>query len=78
MMTGTDNEPLVEDGGLTATQHRLTIWHKIVFFMLGLISALIICVLIRLSNRLASDAEKRALMHFREISSGRNGNRFGH
>ncbi|KAI8037454.1 hypothetical protein M5D96_009599 [Drosophila gunungcola] len=29
MMTGTDNEPLVEDGGLTATQHRLTIWHKV-------------------------------------------------
>ncbi|XP_037717029.1 uncharacterized protein LOC119551660 isoform X3 [Drosophila subpulchrella] len=78
MMTGSDNDPLVEDGGLNVTQHRLTIWHKIVFFMLGLISALTICVLIRLSNRLASDAEKKALMHFRELSSGRNAHRFGH
>ncbi|XP_016970879.1 uncharacterized protein LOC108038563 isoform X3 [Drosophila rhopaloa] len=78
MMMGTDNDPLVEDGGLTTTQHRLTIWHKIVFFMLGLISALTICVLIRLSNQLASDAEKKALMHFREFSSGRNDHRFGH
>ncbi|XP_017079172.1 uncharacterized protein LOC108113167 isoform X1 [Drosophila eugracilis] len=78
MMTGTDNNPLVEDGGVSATHYRLTIWHKIVFFMLGLISALTICVLIRLSNRLASDAEKKALMHFRDFSSSRYGHRFGH
>ncbi|XP_017054310.1 uncharacterized protein LOC108096880 isoform X3 [Drosophila ficusphila] len=78
MMTGTDSDPLVEGGGQIVTQHRLTIWHKIAFFMLGLVSALTICVLIRLSNRLASDAEKKALMHFREYSSGRNAHRFGH
>ncbi|KRK00442.1 uncharacterized protein LOC6531756 isoform X3 [Drosophila yakuba] len=78
MMTGSDDTPLVEEGGLKATQHRLTIWHKVVFFVLGVISALTICVLVRLSNRLASDAEKKALLHFRELSSGRNGHRFGH
>ncbi|KQS63026.1 uncharacterized protein LOC6547329 isoform X3 [Drosophila erecta] len=78
MMTGSDDSPLVEEGGLKTTQQRLTIWHKVVFFMLGLISALTICVLVRLSNRLASDAEKKALMHFRELSSGRNGHLFGH
>ncbi|KPU76958.1 uncharacterized protein Dana_GF13560, isoform B [Drosophila ananassae] len=78
MMTGTDSDPLVEDGGLLPTQHRLALWHKIVFFMLGLISALIICVLVHLSNRLSADAEQKALQHFHEISSGRTGRRFGY
>ncbi|XP_030375177.1 uncharacterized protein LOC115624580 isoform X2 [Scaptodrosophila lebanonensis] len=76
MMTGTDNEPLLEDGGIASSREfRLTVWHKVLFFMLGLISALTICVLIRLSNKLAADAEHRALMHFKEIS-GHNGGRF--
>ncbi|XP_022226087.2 long-chain fatty acid transport protein 1 isoform X3 [Drosophila obscura] len=29
MMTGTDSDPLVEEGGLAAAQQRLTIWHKV-------------------------------------------------
>ncbi|KAH8285279.1 hypothetical protein KR054_007163 [Drosophila jambulina] len=74
MMTGTDNESLLDDG---EAQHRLKIWQKILFFMLGLIIALTICVLIRLSNRLTADAELKALNHFREIS-GRSGHLFGH
>ncbi|XP_017038497.1 uncharacterized protein Fatp2 isoform X3 [Drosophila kikkawai] len=78
MMTGTDNESLLEDGSQGDGQHRLRIWQKIVFFMLGLIVALTICVLIRLSNRLAADAELKALNHFREIYSGRSGHLFGH
>ncbi|KAH8390068.1 uncharacterized protein LOC110179138 isoform X2 [Drosophila serrata] len=74
MMTGTDNESLLEEGD---GQPRLTIWQKIIFFMLGLIVALTICVLIRLSNRLTADAELKALNHFREIS-GHSGHLFGH
>ncbi|XP_022226086.1 uncharacterized protein LOC111076561 isoform X2 [Drosophila obscura] len=78
MMTGTDSDPLVEEGGLAAAQQRLTIWHKMLFFMLGLISALTICVLIRLSNKLTAEAEHKAVMHFRELSSGRNGHKIGY
>ncbi|XP_034651070.1 uncharacterized protein LOC117890379 isoform X2 [Drosophila subobscura] len=78
MMTGTDIDPLVEEGGLAATQHRLTIWHKLLFFMLGLISALTICVLIRLSNKLTAEAEHKAVLHFREISAGHNVHKMGY
>ncbi|KAM8713182.1 hypothetical protein ACLKA7_013488 [Drosophila subpalustris] len=73
MMRSTDNVPLVEEGGQLPNHTHLSIWHKILFFMLGLISALTICVLIRLSNKLAADAERKAMMHFKEIS-----NRIGH
>ncbi|XP_068147600.1 uncharacterized protein [Drosophila tropicalis] len=74
MMTSSDRELLVEEGGDLGPQARLTLGHKILFFMLGLLSALTICVLIRLSNNLTADAEHKSLMHFKEISSGR---RFG-
>ncbi|KRF97813.1 uncharacterized protein Dwil_GK27952 [Drosophila willistoni] len=74
MMTSSDREPLVEEGRVLGPQARLTLGHKILFFMLGLISALTICVLIRLSNKLTADAEHKSLMHFKEISNGR---RFG-
>lgn len=47
--------------------------HQILFYMLGLTSALTICVLIRLSNKLAADAEHKSFMHFKEISQ-----RIGH
>ncbi|KAH8405144.1 hypothetical protein KR222_004577 [Zaprionus bogoriensis] len=47
--------------------------HQILFYMLGLTSAVTICVLIRLSNKLAADAEHKAFMHFKEISQ-----RIGH
>jgi len=30
MMTGTDDSPLVEEGGPKANQYRLTIWHKVI------------------------------------------------
>ncbi|KAH8384848.1 hypothetical protein KR093_009953 [Drosophila rubida] len=73
MMKSTDDVPLVEDSEQTANDYRLTIWHKILFYMLGLTSALTICVLIRLSNKLAADAEHKAMLHFKEIS-----NRIGH
>ncbi|KAH8297175.1 hypothetical protein KR044_005824 [Drosophila immigrans] len=74
MMKSTDDAPLVEGNGQTSTcDYNFTIWHKILFYMVGLTSALTICVLIRLSNKLAADAEHKAMMHFKEIS-----NRIGH
>ncbi|XP_017838344.1 uncharacterized protein LOC108596764 isoform X2 [Drosophila busckii] len=76
MMKSTDNMPLVEEGvEPPPNETRLTIWHKLLFYMLGLISALTICVLIRLSNKLASDAEHKAMQHFKELS-GRIGHKF--
>ncbi|XP_017150115.1 uncharacterized protein LOC108160553 [Drosophila miranda] len=73
MMTGSDNELLMEEEG-----QPLTIWQKILFFMVGLTSALTICVLIRLSNKLTADAEHKAMMHFKEISAGNIGHRNGY
>ncbi|EDW60624.1 uncharacterized protein LOC115757946 [Drosophila novamexicana] len=73
MMKSTDNVPLVEDGCDTPNPVRLTIWHKVLFYLVGLTAALTICLLIRLSNKLAADAQRRAMMHFKEIS-----NRIGH
>ncbi|KAH8404047.1 hypothetical protein KR215_008585 [Drosophila sulfurigaster] len=73
MMKSTDDDPLVGDSGQKSNDYHLTIWHKILFYLLGLTSALTICLLIRLSNKLAADAEHKAMMHFKEIS-----NRIGH
>lgn len=46
---------------------------QILFYFVGLTAALTICLLIRLSNKLAADAQRKAMVHFKEIS-----NRIGH
>lgn len=46
---------------------------QILFYLVGLTAALTICLLIRLSNKLAADAQRKAMAHFKEIS-----NRIGH
>ncbi|XP_026842189.1 uncharacterized protein LOC113565168 [Drosophila persimilis] len=74
MMTSSDDSDLLmEEEG-----QPLTIWQKILFFMVGLTSALTICVLIRLSNKLTTDAEHKAMMHFKDISAGHIGHRHGY
>ncbi|XP_017966161.1 uncharacterized protein LOC108658016 [Drosophila navojoa] len=73
MMKSTENVSLAEEGELPSVAVKLNIWHKILFYFVGLTAALTICLLIRLSNKLAADAQRKAMMHFKEIS-----NRIGH
>ncbi|XP_017867936.1 PREDICTED: uncharacterized protein LOC108616921 [Drosophila arizonae] len=73
MMKSTENVRLAEEGELPPVAVKLNIWHKILFYLVGLTAALTICLLIRLSNKLAADAQRKAMMHFKEIS-----NRIGH
>ncbi|XP_023171137.2 uncharacterized protein LOC111599665 [Drosophila hydei] len=75
MMKSTDSVRSEEEGALPTTAVKLNIWHKILFYLVGLTAALTICLLIRLSNKLAADAQRKAMAHFKDISS-RIGHRF--
>ncbi|XP_053960877.1 uncharacterized protein LOC128865029 [Anastrepha ludens] len=43
--------------------------YKVMFFAIGILSALTICILIRLSNNLTMEKKKEALRRFEEFTS---------
>ncbi|XP_032591031.1 uncharacterized protein LOC116805087 [Drosophila grimshawi] len=69
MMKSTDNVQSVEEGGVPPDAlMRINIWHKILFFLLGLTCALTVCVLIRLANKLKANGQLEDVIHFEEGS----------
>ncbi|CAD6998812.1 uncharacterized protein LOC101459323 [Ceratitis capitata] len=50
-------------------RQRLKLIYKIVCFAFGILSTVMICILIRLSDNLTVEKKKQALRHFEEIAN---------